>query len=720
MKNGDMKRLLKGEKIGSITKLERLSVILFCLICWNPAYCQIPINGFCNLNSFPSFPGYTLLTISDFNDDLYTDIILYSPNHTRIVIAEGNENHQFTDYKIINVPYYFSNIIPLFENTAYSRDYVFTSRKNRIAGIFNISITGDFFPIAELEFDSFPENISIADINNDGELEYLISGSGFNGLSVLFFKEDTLSETKININQSYSEAVFADVSNDGFQDIIAFNLFSNSIDIFYNDGTGNFELIRQINPGANIESIKAVKIDNDEYIDIVYTAGNSFKVLYGDFRSAFDSSLVINTQYYPHRYIIADYNSDSANDIAYIDTTYGLLSVIFGKEKNQFYDDVLYLKKRGIINLNLLSSYTSAGLAILNYNGSISTISKLTSLEDEMDIVPAIEASVISTFDYGNDRVPDYSYIDNFSNSINILVNAANGIPLKFYSEIIAGKHNSIKVNDIQPFKKVFYSFSPGDKILEAIKFDFKTGEIESHQLYAPGSIEDIEIYKSKKVERIYLAYQRNNYLRFGEYNYKNSEYVLREYATIDSNVVAAKIYSSTEPILNYWKTAGDSLQSVEVKINSKGINYTENGKIDIIPDYSISFLTQFSSNQKNPISLALFNSDTQFFGIVSDESMFNISKTIGYQYDFVSDKTSLLYCEAKKEFVSQSAFLYIWRDGYFSKLEIHDFGDDLILTRLFDAKQVMDFIVQDLTNENNYLIYSQQSEGFLSLQRLK
>jgi hypothetical protein len=99
---------------------------------------------------------------------------------------------------------------------------------------------------------------------------------------------------------------------------------------------------------------------------------------------------------------------------------------------------------------------------------------------------------------------------------------------------------------------------------------------------------------------------------------------------------------------------------------------------------------------------------------------MFNISKPIGYQYDFIADKTSLLYCEGSKQFVNQNAFLYIWRDGYFNKLVINDYGNDLILTRLFDAKQVMDFIVQDFTNEKNYLIYTQQSEGFLSLQRLK
>ncbi len=706
---------MKEEKTDSITELKTLSIILFCILCFNSAFSQIPINGFCNLKSFPSFTGYTHLITYDINGDSYSDILIYSPNHNSIIIVEGKENFEFTNYKIVNVPYYLSNLIPLGEESAYSMDYVFTSRKSRTAGIFNIPMSGDFNPIAELEFDSFPENISTADINKDGYSEYLISGSGFNGLSVLFFKDDKLTESKININKSYSEAIFADVSNDGMPDIIAFNLFSNLIDIFYNDGTGHFELIRQIEPEENVESIQSIKFDNDEYADIVYTSGNSFKIFFGDFRSAFDSTLVINTQYNPHRYVISDFNNDFVKDIAYIDTTLGLVSMIFGKSGNQFYDEVLYLKKKGINNIGLLASYTSIGLAMLNYYGTISTISKLSKLGDEIDIVPAIEASVISTFDYGNDGVPDYSYIDDFNNSINILISNRDGTPSSFYSEIISGEHNSIKVNDAHSLNKTFYAYSPGSKILEAIKFDFRMNEVASHQLYAPGSIEDIEIYKSKKVEKVFLAYQRNNYLRFGEYNYNNSKYVLKEYATIDSNVIAAKIFYSKEPIINYWKATGDSLQSIEVKISSSGINYTDKGKIDIIPDYSISFLSQFSSEQESLISFALFNSDTQFFGIVSNKSMFNISKPIGYGYDFGSDKTGLLYCDGSKKFVEKNAFLYIWWDGYFNKLEINDFGNELIVTGLFDAKQVVDFTI-----ENNYLIYSQQSEGYLSLKRLK
>ena len=715
-----MKRHLKEEKTDSISNLIRNSVIFICLLCFNFAYSQIPIKGFCKLNSFPFFPGFTQLTSSDVNNDSIPDLIIYSTNQNSIVFADGKKSHDFTEYKIINVPYYISHIVPIYERRKDLMSFVFTSRKNRTAGVFNISNSGNFNLLAELEFDSFPENISSADINNDSEFEYLISGSGFNGLSVLSYNEGILEETKVNINLSYSEAVFADVSNDGLPDIAAFNIFSNSIDFFYNDGTGNFELVRQIVPEVNIESMQSIDINKDEYIDLVYSAGNSINVSFGDFSSAYDSSLVIPTQYVPHHYVVGNFNSDIFNDIAYIDTSIGLVSIIFGKDGDQFYDEILYFKKKGIVDLSILSSKKSDGLGLLNYDGVINTISKISSLPDELNIIPVVETSVISSFDYGNDGIPDISYIDDFSKSFNILINGKNGIPLSFYSEAISGDHRIIKVNDTYSFRKIFCAYTPGNKMLEAIKFDFMMDKKESHQLYVPGAITDVETYKSKNSERIYIIYKRNNLLRFGEYKYQNSEYVFKEYAIIDSNVIAGKIYSLDKPVINYWKTVGDSLQLKAATISNEQVKYTKSSAIKIMPEFAISFLTYFLSDKNIPVSFTMFSSVAQYFGIVSDKSLFNISQKIGRKFDFVFDKSKLLYFEDSKRFVNQVAFLYIWKDGYFNKMELNSEGNKLTLSRLFDAKQVTDFIVKEFTNGKKYLIYSQQSEGFISLKRLK
>ena len=79
-----------------------------------------------------------------------------------------------------------------------------------------------------------------------------------------------------------------------------------------------------------------------------------------------------------------------------------------------------------------------------------------------------------------------------------------------------------------------------------------------------------------------------------------------------------------------------------------------------------------------------------------------------------------MLYYKGQDQPANQNAFIYIWRERSFIKLEIEKFGKKLNLTRLYNTDQVMDFIVQDFTDDNTYLIYTQQSEGFLSLKRLK
>ena len=50
---------------------------------------------------------------------------------------------------------------------------------------------------SKITFDSYPENIFLGDINNDSVLEVLVSGIGFDGLSILMRREGRLAENKI-------------------------------------------------------------------------------------------------------------------------------------------------------------------------------------------------------------------------------------------------------------------------------------------------------------------------------------------------------------------------------------------------------------------------------------------------------------------------------------------------------------------------------------------
>ena len=68
----------------------------------------------------------------------------------------------------------------------------------------------------------------------------LISGSAFDGLSLLSESGEKLIEEKIEERTIYTDAIFVDLNNDNVPDIAGFNLITNSVVLFYNYGNGTF------------------------------------------------------------------------------------------------------------------------------------------------------------------------------------------------------------------------------------------------------------------------------------------------------------------------------------------------------------------------------------------------------------------------------------------------------------------------------------------------
>ncbi|MCZ6702782.1 MAG: VCBS repeat-containing protein [Ignavibacteria bacterium] len=715
-----MMKLLKGENTDFKHEAKRISVVILWVLFLNSAFAQVPINGFCQLNSFPAFPGFSSLAVADVNNDSFQDIILYSSLHKSFVVAEGILDSGFTNYKNSSLPYSFSSINPVYNKENKLIQFAFTSRKNRIAGLFGFSKKGRLKIISKLEFNSFPENISVADINNDGNSEYLISGSGFNGLSVLYYKNGRLAESKIDLNSSYGEAVFVDVSNDGYPDIAAFNLFNNSLDIFYNDGENNFENIRSLTHGINIENLKTVDFDNNNYVDLIYSVKNSFKIIFGDFQSYYDSTVVINVQYVPHRYAVADFNSDKLNDIAYVDTVQGLLSVIFGKDSNQFHPEIIYMKEKGIIDIHVLKSGKNNRLALLNRKGEINIISKLSSLPDEAKLIIGVQPSTIKSFDYGNDRIPDFCFIDKFSNSLHILINYSSGIPSYYYSITLSNDHEWIAVDDTMPFQKGFYCYSVGSKMLEVINLDFTSNKAQSYQLYTPGNIEDLKIKKVDGVIHIYVVYQKDNFLNVGEYEHNNFGFTFKEYPNIDIQVISAQLLITDHPEVYYWKTENESFQFIKADLISEAEKFSLLGSINRKNKPAINSIIQYQMGNEKPLNLTLISGNENFFAVISKGTMFNISNSVDEKNIFDGNKKNkLIYYGSNRKNV-QSLLMYLRNEQSFNLLEIKHKSKTIALTKLIDASNVEDFILQKFPLNKNYLIYTQKSEGFISLRRLK
>ncbi len=436
-----MKKPLKEEKTGLKIELKTVNIILFAFFLSQELFSQIPINGFCKYNSFAVNSDFNSLLTLNYNDDSYTDLLLFSPYSKEITTLTGLVNGGFAEPKTSKIPYQITNIQSLIEKNKVVKRYAFTSRENMRAGIYSFTSDGRAVLSGSVLFKSYPENISTADANQNGKDEILVSGSAFNGLSILSQTDHGLKEKKIIENTNFSEAVFADLRSDGYSDIAAVNLFNNSLFFFYNNGAGNFSLVRTIPMNAPIHALRAVDINLDNYTDLLYATGNSIVIMFGDFASAYDRIEKIKTEYRPDQIITGDFNKDGKIDIAYINYKNNIMSLLFAKSDSTFYPEMVYMQKDQLKTLVPFYSKFINGIAALSSKGFVYTLTNLSSISSRASLVFSSKPSSISYFDCNNNGINDICYIDKFSRSLDLVVRIMPAFPAVFiltlYMQII-------------------------------------------------------------------------------------------------------------------------------------------------------------------------------------------------------------------------------------------------------------------------------------------
>ena len=145
-----------------------------------------------------------------------------------------------------------------------------------------------FVEITDTPFDGVNyASIAIADIDNDNDLDILIAGANNSGRSAKLYTNELgvfteIEGTFLDDIHSYSAVTFADIDNDGDQDLLVTALsngFQEFTTLYTNDGEGNFNEIPS-NIGNVIQGgIAFADIDNDNDLDLLITgyseSGNS-------------------------------------------------------------------------------------------------------------------------------------------------------------------------------------------------------------------------------------------------------------------------------------------------------------------------------------------------------------------------------------------------------------------------------------------------------------
>lgn len=707
-----MRRHLKGGNTDLRTGRSYSFFILFLILSQNIS-AQIPINGFCEYSSYQVPSGYERFLPADINNDSYSDIILYSSSKKKIaVITELNDGNNM----VINefpVPFEISQLEPLKDKDR----YVFTSRQNRLLGLLKISGNEKPELISKLEFDSFPKNINVGDVNNYGIEEFLITGSGFDGISLIYQYKGRLGESKIVGGSSFCFSTLIDLSNDGFYDFVACNLLESSLQFFSNDGEGNFNLMRSLSSDTKLYDINSYNIDNDKFEDLVVSNTGSITILYGDFQSSYKEKVVIQVEHIPEEVLPGDFNQDGLIDLAYVDYTNGTLSVIFGNGGREFYEEVLYRKMNGLTDVH----QSNNALWFLSDDGQIFSIERFNGFTKNVNFVPAVYPTAIQHFDYAADGVTDISFIDSYTSELNLLIRNKKGMPSLYYSVPISADHKEIITEVTTSGDNIFYCFTKGNMLVEIIKTNFENETIERKQLYSPGNIQDLKVKRvDSTLTNIFITYNSTNRFVLGKFEYRDLSITFKQYPFVDKNVLHSELIDAEEPIIYYWKEHSDTLYYKKAVIKT-GPNEYEN--IIHLPKTDSTVFSSISANLLNNGSsnvISIIGSGKSDFTLVSDYWKPDVSCSLIFpEWLNIKDENQLFFSFINSGYRNILA-VYSPEQKSLSKVDLSNKSKRLNFTKLIDSVDAADFFIESIFPGNYHFVFSNKHEGCISLIQLE
>ncbi|CAF3575076.1 unnamed protein product [Adineta steineri] len=227
-------------------------------------------------NSQPNF-----LAVGDFNNDKRLDIVVASSGTDNIGMFFGYVNEGF-----LNAPAYSTGsssqvtsiAVGDFNNDTRLDVVITNNATNNVKVIFG-SGYGTF--VNEITYstdnDSQPCSVSVADLNNDNRLDFVVANSGINTISIFLsngtgtFSNQITYSTGVS-SQPYS-VVILDFNNDTRLDIAVASYGTSNIGVYFGYGNGSFMNQQIFSSGFNSHpfALAVGDIDNNNLTDIIAT-----------------------------------------------------------------------------------------------------------------------------------------------------------------------------------------------------------------------------------------------------------------------------------------------------------------------------------------------------------------------------------------------------------------------------------------------------------------
>lgn len=716
-KKEDLMKHFKEEKIVSAVKLIILNSFLVTLFFFSDIIAQIPINGFCRYREFSVKKNFTNIFPVDYNSDGYRDLLIYNSFNNKYVSAFSDKKSNLINLSEKYSPIAISNIHS-FSNGSSERKFIFLSRRTRQIGVSSFSRSGMISTQSKIKLNGFPSNLDVGDVDGDGKPEALVSGTSLSGLSIIKEKNKSLHETRIEPGKVFLASTFIDLDYDSFSDIAAVDLFTNSILLFYNNGSGNFTESRSIGLSGEISEFKTADFNSDGFNDLVYIKDNHFEVLLGDSVSSFQKKFILETPVKPDKYAVLDFNGDGYNDIAFINTQTGILYISYAKSTNSFYPPIVYMQKNGLVDLTAYIDRTGKKLALISTEGKIYLVNNPGINDDSFSISLGLTPTALASFDYLNDKFKDVCFIDETENALKLILSERRNLFRTYFSVPLVSGCNNLIVDDSKSRIKTFYCFSKRSSTIEIIRINFDDYNYKKQMVNVDGPIEDFKFTSDRLKDRqnIYALINKNDKSYLQEFEVRDFRLVSSQINLINSNVerswltfgVYKDIYSvvKNENQINLVKTVFD--KKIIDRKSILNFNLNERDKFN----YTIICLNELIGRAR-PVTFWITNNNNSFLYTFSNSKMnkyllkFSIDKNVTTGYNINGDGDEL-------------AFYFYNANGKLRCVSFTGEEKSPIEKDLFVSKNINNYLVTFLNKRKTFLIYSNSLLNTITFEKIK
>lgn len=236
---------------------------------------------------------------------------------------------------------------------------------------FYIPITNSFTvnpTTSSLAAGANPTILAVADFNNDGILDLAVANASTHEIQIMLGNGSGGFTTASTFSVGSSAAsvptsiVVGDFNGDGLPDLLVGVSPDSIVDVFLNQGGGNFNLVNTIPTVVNPVSMAVADFNQDGYLDFVVSNAedNTVTLFLGQGNGSFwiTSTLFATALSNPVQVVASDFNDDGIPDVLIVNANNNTLTVLPGKGTGAFGNAAAAVKL----------SATPSGIAVGDFN----------------------------------------------------------------------------------------------------------------------------------------------------------------------------------------------------------------------------------------------------------------------------------------------------------------------------------------------------------------